>query len=53
MEILMTPGKVTIVFEAYTQVEHIYTDGRKLPEDPGPSTLRCLDRSLGGQYARR
>src|SRR5262249_29351142 len=30
MEFLMTPGKVTIVIEAYTQVRHIYTDGRKL-----------------------
>jgi hypothetical protein len=28
------PGKVTIVIEAYTQVRHIYTDGRPLPEDP-------------------
>jgi hypothetical protein len=34
MEFLMTPGKVTIVIEAYTQVRHIYTDGRPLPEDP-------------------
>src|SRR5579885_599075 len=29
MEFLMTPGKVTIVIEAYTEVRHIYTDGRK------------------------
>src|ERR1051325_8202569 len=36
MEILLTPGKVTIVIEAYTQVRHIYTDGRELPEDPNP-----------------
>jgi hypothetical protein len=36
MEILLTPGKVTIVIEAYTQVRHIYTDGRPLPEDPNP-----------------
>jgi hypothetical protein len=36
MEILLTPGKVTIVIEAYTQVRHIYTDGRKLPEYPDP-----------------
>ena len=36
MEILLTPGKVTIVIEAYTQVRHIYTDGRPLPEDPDP-----------------
>ncbi len=36
MEFLVTPGKVTIIIEAYTQVRHIYTDGRKLPEDPDP-----------------
>ncbi len=35
MEFLLTPGKVTIVIEAYMQVRHIYTDGRPLPEDPG------------------
>jgi hypothetical protein len=27
---------VTIVIEAYSQVRHIYTDGRPLPEDPDP-----------------
>jgi hypothetical protein len=36
MEFLLTPGKVTIVIEAYTQVRHIYTDGRALPEEPDP-----------------
>ena len=36
MEFLLTPGKVTIVVEAYTQVRHIYTDGRPLPTDPDP-----------------
>lgn len=34
IEILFTPGKVTILIEAYMQVRHIYTDGRKHPEDP-------------------
>ena len=34
LEFLLTPGKVTIVIEAYTQVRHIYTDGRPLPDDP-------------------
>ena len=34
MEFLLTPGKLTIVIEAYMQVRHIYTDGRPLPEDP-------------------
>jgi hypothetical protein len=34
MEFLLTPGLVTIVIEAYTQVRHIYTDGRALPADP-------------------
>src|SRR5579863_9669030 len=37
IEILMTPGQVTIVVEAYTQVRHVYTDGRPMPEDPDPS----------------
>jgi hypothetical protein len=36
-EFLMTPGKVTIVAEAYMQVRHIYTDGRPLPADPDPT----------------
>ena len=36
MEFLLTPGKVTIVIEAYTQVRHIYTDGRPLPDEPDP-----------------
>jgi hypothetical protein len=36
MEFLLTPGKVTIIIEAYTQVRHIYTDGRTLPQDPDP-----------------
>src|SRR5262245_5337860 len=36
MEFLLTPGKITIVIEAYTQVRHIYTDGRPLPDDPDP-----------------
>jgi hypothetical protein len=34
VEFLLTPGMVTIVIEAYTQVRHIYTDGRKHPDDP-------------------
>jgi hypothetical protein len=37
MEFLLTPGKVTIVIEAFTQVRHIYTDGRRLPEYPDPT----------------
>ena len=36
-EFLLTPGKVTIVSEAYMQVRHIYTDGRPLPVDPDPT----------------
>ena len=44
MEFLLTPGKVTIVIEAYTQVRHIYTDGRPLPEDPDP---RFFGTSIG------
>ena len=37
LEFLLTPGKVTIVTEAFMQVRHIYTDGRPLPADPDPT----------------
>jgi hypothetical protein len=37
IELLMTPGQMTIIIEAYTQVRHIYTDGRPLPADPDPN----------------
>lgn len=37
VEVLMTPGLVTIVIEAYNQIRSIHTDGRPLPEDPDPS----------------
>ena len=34
MEFLFTPGKITVVIEAYSQMRRIYTDGRKHPDDP-------------------
>ena len=34
LEVLFTPGKVTIVIEAYSQWRQIFTDGRGHPEDP-------------------
>jgi hypothetical protein len=34
MEFLFTPGKITVVIEAYSQMRRIFTDGRKLPGDP-------------------
>jgi hypothetical protein len=37
IEFIMTPGKLTLVIEAYTQVRHIYTDGRPMPADPDPN----------------
>jgi hypothetical protein len=37
IEILFTPGRVTIVIETYSLVRRIYTDGRALPADPDPS----------------
>lgn len=36
LEILFSPGRTTIITEAYEQVFRIYTDGRDLPEDPDP-----------------
>ena len=29
IQVLLTPGEVTVIQEAYTQVRHIHTDGRK------------------------
>jgi hypothetical protein len=37
IEFLLTPGRVTMIQEAYMQVRRIYTDGRPLPDDPDPS----------------
>ena len=34
MELLFTPGKITIVIEAYSQTRRIFMDGRGHPEDP-------------------
>lgn len=34
MEILMTPGQVTIIGEWMGQIRRVYTDGRPHPEDP-------------------
>jgi hypothetical protein len=34
IEVLFTPGRVTIFAETYSQARRIYTDGRPLPEDP-------------------
>jgi hypothetical protein len=34
IEILFTPGKITILIEAYAQWRQIFTDGRDHPEDP-------------------
>jgi len=37
LEFLFTPGRVTVIQEAYMQVRRIFTDGRPLPEDPDPT----------------
>jgi len=37
LEFLFTPGRVTIIQEAYMQVRRVFTDGRPLPEDPDPT----------------
>ncbi len=34
MEILMTPGQVTIITEWMGQIRRVFTDGRKHPDDP-------------------
>src|SRR5579862_904539 len=40
IEFLFNPGKVVVVIEAYSQVRHIYTDGRPHPTDPDPAFQR-------------
>ena len=37
LEFLFTPGRVTVLQEAYMQVRRVFTDGRPLPEDPDPT----------------
>ena len=37
IEFLFTPGRVTLIQEAYMQVRRIFTDGRPLPEEPDPT----------------
>lgn len=37
MEILQTPGQVTIIAEWSSQIRRIFTDGRGHPEDPDPT----------------
>ena len=34
VQMLITPGEVTMVLEGDMQVRHIHTDGRRLPDDP-------------------
>ena len=34
IEFLFTPGKITMIAEAYEQWRQIFTDGRKHPDDP-------------------
>jgi len=36
IEFLYQPGKVVILTETFMQYRHVFTDGRKLPEDPDP-----------------
>jgi len=37
LEFIFTPGKVTIMIEAYSQWRQIFTDGRAHPESPDPT----------------
>ena len=50
MEVLETPGQVTIIQESYNQVRHIYLGEQmpKLEEYPSPA-LRLFGGPLGGQ----
>src|SRR5262249_19353698 len=48
MEFLFTPGKITVVIEAYSQIRRIFTDGRNHPDDPDlPSNGHSIGRWNG------
>ncbi len=51
IEFLYTPGKVVMLIEAYMQFRHIYTDGRKHPDDPDRHLHGAFRRSLGRRHA--
>ena len=53
IEILFTPGKVTILIEAYAQWRQIFTDGRPHPEDPDLTFNGHSIGPLGRRHARR
>lgn len=36
MEIIQTPGQITLIQETGPEIRRIYTDGRKEPDDPDP-----------------
>lgn len=38
-EIVQVPGRVIVLFEKDYAVSHIWTDGRKLPDDPDPAYM--------------
>jgi hypothetical protein len=39
IEFLYQPGRIVMLTEAYMQFRHLYTDGRKHPEDPDPAFM--------------
>jgi hypothetical protein len=38
-KIVQLPGMIVILYEAWTTFRQIFTDGRKLPEDPNPTWM--------------
>ena len=54
MEILETPGQVTIIQEAFTQVRRVHLRATLVaPGRPGTALCGPLDRPMDGQHARR
>ena len=39
IEFVFAPGKVVMLIEAYMQFRHVFTDGRKHPDDPDPTFM--------------
>ena len=54
MEILLSPGQVTIIQEAYTQIRRIYLDTPQATlENIEPGFLRSVSRPLGRRHTGR
>ena len=51
-EIIQTPGKILMIYEANYGLRQIYTDGRTLPKQGDPQPSGTATRSAAGKATR-